>query len=96
MVKWKVAPLKSSFMLAAMLGFLITIIYTSSGRISEDWGFALGFLFALMFVASMISMTQAPFNAQLEMMPELSQLPKPKKKSVRKRPAKKTTKRKKK
>lgn len=72
---WKVAPLKSSFMLASMLGFMISIIYTSYGRIGPDWGFALGFLFALMFVASVISMTQAPIDMQLEMAPDLIKKP---------------------
>jgi hypothetical protein len=64
---WKVAPLKSSFMLAAMLGFMITTVYTAYGRISADWGFAFGFVFAIMFISSLISMTYAPIEAQLEM-----------------------------
>jgi hypothetical protein len=79
MANMKVAPLKSSFMLAAMLGFMITIIYTSYGRISETWGFALGFLFALMFVASFISMSQAPIEAQLEINKDMISEAKPKK-----------------
>jgi multisubunit Na+/H+ antiporter MnhB subunit len=62
---WKVAPLKSSFMLASILGFLITLIYTD--RIGNDWAFTLGFVFALMFVASMISMRNAPIDEQLEL-----------------------------
>jgi hypothetical protein len=78
---FKVAPLKSSFMLISMLGFMITIIYTSYGRISSDWGFALGFVFALMFIASMISMTKAPMDMQLGMAPPPM---KPKEKAVRK------------
>lgn len=64
---YKVAPLKSSFMLAAMLGFMITTIYTAYGRIPESWGFAFGFLFTLMFIASFISMNNAPVEPQLEM-----------------------------
>jgi disulfide bond formation protein DsbB len=82
---WKVAPLKSTFMLAAMLGFMITIIYTSYGRISQDWGFALGFVFALMFIASLISMTQAPIDMQLEMSPDLIRSSKKKKPTKRKK-----------
>jgi hypothetical protein len=92
----KVAPLKSSFMLASILGFLITVIYTD--RIGEDWAFALGFLFALMFVASMISMKEAPIETQLEMAPDLFKryIKKPKKsvKKVSKKKAKKTKKKK--
>jgi hypothetical protein len=63
---WKAAPLKSSFMLAAILGLIITTIYTVSGRISTDWGVALGIVFACMFFASMIAMRRAPIDAQLE------------------------------
>jgi uncharacterized protein (DUF58 family) len=65
----KVVPLKSSFALASLLGFLITVIY--SGRIGYDWSFALAFLFALMFVASMVSMKKAPIDEQIEMNPDL-------------------------
>ncbi|MBW2964306.1 hypothetical protein KY363_02500 [Candidatus Woesearchaeota archaeon] len=63
---FKAAPLKSSFMLAAILGLIITTIYTYSGRISTDWGTALGVVFACMFVASMIAMRKAPIDSQLE------------------------------
>jgi hypothetical protein len=87
---WKVAPLKSSFMLVAMLGFMITIIYTAYGRISQDWGFALGFLFAIMFIASLVSMTKAPFDLQLQMAEGLVKQP------VKKKAKKRSTKRKKK
>lgn len=81
---WKVAPLKSSFMLIAMLGFLISIIYAQ--RIGPDWAFALGFVFALMFVASMVAMTRAPIEAQIEMSPDLFKQPaKPKKKATKRK-----------
>ncbi|MBW2997872.1 hypothetical protein KY349_06035 [Candidatus Woesearchaeota archaeon] len=83
----KVAPLKSSFMLIAMLGFMITVVYTAYGRISTDWGFALGFVFALMFVASVIAMTHAPIETQLEMAPEFFKQPKKKARRRRKRPS---------
>ncbi|NQU79574.1 hypothetical protein HQ545_07430 [Candidatus Woesearchaeota archaeon] len=81
---WKVAPLKSSFMLTSMIGFLITVIYTASGRLNSDWGVALGFVFALMFVASIISMTRAPIEMQLDMVrpPPPSKRRKPHRKPV--------------
>ncbi|HII72525.1 TPA: hypothetical protein HA265_07250 [Candidatus Woesearchaeota archaeon] len=63
----KYAPLKSSFMLFAMLGFMISVVYTAYGRLDETWGFTLGLVFAIMFVASMISMTHAPIETQLMM-----------------------------
>jgi hypothetical protein len=75
---WKVAPLKSSFMLASILGFIITIIYTD--QIGNDWAFAIGFVFALMFVASLISMRNAPIEEQLELDREVNPPKKVKKK----------------
>ncbi|MBI4738028.1 hypothetical protein HY772_00410 [Candidatus Woesearchaeota archaeon] len=68
----KVAPLKSSFMLISMLGFMISVVYTSFGKLSETWGFTFGFVFALMFVASLISMTHAPIDQQLKMAEDFS------------------------
>lgn len=65
-IMFKVAPLSSSFMLVSMLGFMIVIIYTGYGRIPLPWGFALGFVFALMFIASIISMTFAPARLEME------------------------------
>ncbi len=73
---FKVAPLKSSFMLVSMLGFMITIVYTAYGRLDATWGFTLGFVFALMFIASIISMTYAPINLQLQMAEGLIKEPK--------------------
>ncbi len=64
---FKVAPLKSSFMLVAMLGFMISVVYTAYGRLDATWGFTLGFVFAMMFIASLVSMTQAPIDMQLKM-----------------------------
>lgn len=61
---FKTVPLSSGFMLISMVGFLVTTIYTAYGRISESWGFALGFLFVIMFVSSMISMTYTPISEQ--------------------------------
>lgn len=81
---WKVAPLKSSFMLASLLGLLISIVYTLYGRISTDWGFALGFLFFLMLIASLISMTYSPIEVQVKMAPDFVK-EQPKKKSPRRK-----------
>ena len=54
----RVAPLKSSFMAASIIGFLVSVFYVSS--VSRTWGFTFTLFFTLMFVASMISMTYAP------------------------------------
>ncbi|HLC91231.1 MAG TPA: hypothetical protein VJI15_05700 [Candidatus Nanoarchaeia archaeon] len=55
---WHAVPLKSSFMLTAMLGFLISAywVYPQSIR----YGFSFMIVFAAMFIASLISMSKAP------------------------------------
>ena len=53
-----IAPLSSSFMLTAMLGFLISAFYVYPQ--SSSWGFTFMTVFFLMFVAAMISLTYAP------------------------------------
>ena len=92
----KYAPLKSSFMLFAMLGFMISLVYTSYGRLDETWGFTLGLVFAIMFVASMISMTQAPIDTQLMMSEGIIKHPHTKHSSDIKRKSKLSSKKKKK
>ncbi len=62
--KFKAAPLSSGFMVVALLGMIIVMVYTP-GSISYDWGFTLGFFFFLMIIASFISMTKAPVEAEL-------------------------------
>lgn len=57
-MKWHAAPLKGSFMLTAMLGFLISAYYVYPQ--SFNFGLAFMFIFAMMFIASLISMTKAP------------------------------------
>ena len=54
--KWKAVPLKNSFMIFSMLGFLIT------GYMVTNTNYKIAFLtvFTAMFIASLISMTKAP------------------------------------
>lgn len=56
--KWHAVPLKSTFMLIAILGFFISVywIYPQS----FNFGIAFMLLFAAMFIAALISMTKAP------------------------------------
>jgi hypothetical protein len=61
---FKPAPLSSGYMLASMLGFLISVM--AIVPVSLQWGVTLAFIFALMFIASLISMTFAPIEAELE------------------------------
>ncbi len=54
---WRAAPLKSSFMLAGIIGFLISVIYVP--KYSLNWAFAFGLVFLIMVVATLVSMTQS-------------------------------------
>ena len=55
---WNAAPLKGSFMVFGMVGFLISayMVYTRS----QSYGIAFMIVFAVMFIASLVSMTKAP------------------------------------
>ena len=57
-LKWHAVPLKGSFMILAILGFLISayIIFPKS----KNFGAASMLIFVLMFISSLISMTKAP------------------------------------
>jgi len=55
---WKPAPLSSSFMLTAMLGFIISAVWILPQ--SLNWGITFMLFFSLMFIASAISTTHAP------------------------------------
>ena len=56
--KWHAVPLKGSFMVLSIIGFLITayLIYPRS----VNYGVTFMIVFIAMFIASMISMTKAP------------------------------------
>jgi len=56
--KWHAVPLKGSFMVLSIMGFLITAYLVPPG----DYKIAFMIVFIAMFVASMISMTKAPTN----------------------------------
>jgi len=54
----KIAPLPETFMIAAIVGFLITAFLIAPKN--TTWGFTLLIVFAVMFIASFISMTKGP------------------------------------
>ena len=58
-----VAPLKSGFMITSIVGLIISAIYVFPR--SQPWGFTFTLFFAMMFVASIISMTYGPEEAML-------------------------------
>ena len=59
---WKATPLPASFMLTAILGFIISAIWVLPR--SFNWGVAFLIFFTIMFVASLFSMTHAPSQAE--------------------------------
>jgi len=63
--RFKAAPLPSSFFLMSILGILITVVYWN--KFGDDWASSFLLVFALMFIASLISMRRAPADVQLEM-----------------------------
>ncbi|MEM3154459.1 MAG: hypothetical protein QW165_02725 [Candidatus Woesearchaeota archaeon] len=67
-MKARYAPLKTSFMMIAMIGFLVSALYIP--KISRTWAFTFGLLFTLMFVASLISMVRATPDEQLAPRPK--------------------------
>ncbi len=50
------APLPSSFFLISVLGLMISISFTISGRFNLSWGTAFSFAFGIMFIASIYSL----------------------------------------
>lgn len=63
MEKLQFAPLPSTFMLIAIVGFLTSVILIYP--YVPSWGFAFALVFIFMFAASLISMTHAPIGPEL-------------------------------
>ena len=63
--KFKFAPLSGAYMAVSMLGILISLLYVS--KESSVWGIAFTFVFGIMFVASMVSMTVADADEFVEL-----------------------------
>lgn len=70
----KVVPLRGSFMVTSIVGFLISALYVYKQLGNKTWGFTFMLFFIVMFIASIISMTYSP------VIPELEKKPKKKKK----------------
>jgi len=60
---FQAAPLSSSFMLASIIGFLISVLYV--WKLEKSFGFTFAIIFGVMFVASIVSMGHAPVEAEL-------------------------------
>jgi len=61
---FKAAPLSSGYMLMSMFGFIVSVLVIMD--LSRSWGLTLALIFAMMFIASLISMTHAPVLSALE------------------------------
>ena len=60
---FQAAPLSSGFMLVGLIGLMLSVLYVP--KYSIQWAFAFGLIFAMMLVASFISMTRATPDEQL-------------------------------
>ncbi len=67
------SPLKSSFIAASMIGFLLSVFWLPGADErwnvnfdSATWSFAFAIVFFLMFVAGVISMIRAPPEPQVK------------------------------
>ena len=56
----KYVPLNSSFLAVSIIGFFVSVIYVSD--YSVNWAFAMGLVFVLMFIASIITMEKASID----------------------------------
>ena len=55
-IAYNIRPVSAGFTITAVLGTILVIIYTSSGRIALSWGVAFGSAFLIMFIASLFSL----------------------------------------
>ncbi len=72
---YRVVPLSAGFMLTSILGGIISAFYIYPR--SRAFGFSFFVIFTLMFVASMISMTYAPIEAEFDVRREKNRIIKP-------------------
>ena len=56
----EIEPLPATFTLVSIFGLILTTVFTASGRVPLSWGVAFDVVFAVMFIASMISITPRP------------------------------------
>ena len=56
---FKYEPLPASFMIVGMLGFIVSLIFWNSGRLSPPWGFTLALLSTIFFIASIVTLRES-------------------------------------
>lgn len=52
----KNVPFSSGFMLSSILGFLVSVFFVM--KISSTWGFTFALVFVIMFISSVVTMSQ--------------------------------------
>lgn len=64
-----IAPLSGTFMAASIIGFFIAVFYYEAiaNAIGESFSFTFLLFFIMTFIASIISMTYGPSEAELKM-----------------------------
>lgn len=65
----KTYPLSGTFLITAIIGFIISAYFIYD--LSEAWGFTFCLFFVLMFIASMISLTKAAIPEHINVRPEI-------------------------
>ena len=60
MATMRYAHLSAGFMLTSIIGFFVSTYFI--WRLSATWGVTFAIFFAVMFIASIISMTHAPYK----------------------------------
>ena len=55
---FKYEPLPAGFMIVGMLGFIGSLIFWNSGRLSPPWAFTLALLSAIFFIASVVTLRE--------------------------------------
>lgn len=59
-IKHVTSPLKASFLITALIGFIVSVYFVP--LVSAKWATAFAIFFFLMVVASLISMAKAPLE----------------------------------
>jgi len=61
----KTVPLTSGFMLTSIIGFFVSAFFVT--KISLTWGFTFCLFFVIMFIASIINMSQLEANDRYDL-----------------------------
>ena len=86
MIRREIAPLSGGFMLTAIVGLIISILFF--GRFGPTWGTTFLIFFVIMFIAAIKSMTYGPSVEELKLDEKLAEYKgkiKAKKKKIRKK-----------